>query len=159
MTGPAVVDVELEESYWYPEHGGVVWLAGYQPVDASGRFLARDAPELAAAGLVVTGVAGAAQHHGEALATEEAAPGRPLELRRDAVNPHDANAIAVHLPGGAQLGWVPRAVAAALAAELDAGGSLAAVILREQRASPRDPRTGLTMLIARAPAVELRVRG
>ena len=159
MTVPAVVDVELEERYWYPEDGGVVWLAGYQPVDASGRFLARDAPELADAGLVVTGVAGAAQHHAEALAAEEASPGRPLELRRDSENQHDANAIAVHVPGGAQLGWVPRAIAAALAAELDAGGALAAVILREQRASPRDPRTGLTMLIARAPAIELRVRG
>ena len=155
MTVPAVVDVELEERYWYPEDGGIVWLAGYQPIDASGRFLARDAPELAAAGLVVTGVAGAGQHHADALAAEEAAPGRPLELRRDAGNPHDANAIAVHLPGGAQLGWVPRAVAAALAAEMDAGGPMAAVILREQRASPRDPRTGVTMLLAPAAGIEL----
>jgi hypothetical protein len=30
-----------------------------------------------------------------------------------------------------------------------------AVALRERRASPRDPRTGLTMLLARAPAIEL----
>ena len=36
------------------------------------------------------------------------------------------------------------------APELDAGRPLAAVVLREQRRSPRDPRHGLTMLIASA---------
>jgi hypothetical protein len=160
MTGPpATVDVELEERYWYPDDGGIVWLAGYQPVDADGRFLARDAPELAAAGLRVAGVAGAAQHHADVLAGDDVGPGRPLELRRDADNPHDPNAIAVHAAGGGQVGWVPRAVAAELAPELDAGRPLSAVVLREQRASPREPRTGLTMLLATAPAIELRVRG
>ena len=154
----AVVDVELEERYWYPDGGGIVWLAGYMPVGADGRFLGRDAPELAAAGLRVAPVAGAGRHHAEALASEDAAPGRPLELRRDPGNPHDPNAIAVHLPGGAQLGWVPRELAAELAPALDAGEPHAAVILREQRASPRDPRTGLTMLIAADETVELRAR-
>ncbi len=154
-----VVDVELEERYWYPADGGIVWLAGYTPVGADGRFLGRDAPELAAAGLRVASVAGAARHHADALESGEAAPGRPLELRRDPANPHDLNATAVHAAGGAQLGWVPRELAAALARALDAGEPHAAVVLREQRASPRDPRTGLTMLLAAAPAIELRVRG
>ena len=126
---------------------------------ADGRFLARDAPELAAAGLRIAGVAGAAQHHAEALASDAVAPGRPLELRRDAANPHDPNAIAVHVPGGEQAGWVPREVAAELAPRMDAGEPLSAVVLREARRSPRDPRTGLTMLLAEAPAIELRVRG
>jgi hypothetical protein len=155
----AVVDVELEERYWYPDDGGIVWLAGYQPVGADGRFLARDAPELAAAGLRIAGVAGAAQHHAEALAADEVEPGRPLELRRDPDNPHDPNAIAVHLPGGAQVGWVPREVAAELAPRIDAGEPLSAVVLREARSSPRDPRTALTMLLAEAPTIELRGRG
>jgi hypothetical protein len=155
---PAIVDVELEERYWYPDDGGIVWLAGYQPVGPDGRFLARDAPELAAAGLRVSGVAGAAQHHGEVLATDEVAPGRPLRLRRDPHNPHDPNAIAVDAAGGGQLGWVPRELAAELAPQLDAGTPFSAVVLREQRASPRDPRTGVTMLIAAAPAIELRIR-
>ena len=154
----AIVDVELEERYWYPDDGGAVWLAGYQPVAADGRFLGRDAPELAAAGLRIAGVAGAAQHHAAALASDAVAPGRPLELRRDAQNAHDPNAIAVHAAGGDQVGWMPRAVAAELAGVLDAGRALSAVVLREQRASPRDPRTGLTMLLARAAAIELRVR-
>ena len=50
-----VVDVEHEESYWYPDDGGEVWVAGYYPVDASGRFLSR--AELEALGLIATHVA------------------------------------------------------------------------------------------------------
>ena len=152
------VDVEREERYWYPGDGGIVWLAGFQPVAPDGRFLGREAPELAAAGLRIAGVAGAARHHGEALASEAAEPGRPLELRRDPANPHDPNAIAVEA-GGEQVGWVPRAVAEEIAPALDRGEPFSAVVLREQRASPRDPRTGLTMLIATAPAIELHVLG
>jgi hypothetical protein len=155
----AIVDVTFEERYWYPDDGGVVWLAGYQVVDSeSGEFVARDAPELAARGLRVVGVAGAARHHAEGLRSDAVAPGRPLTLRRDPENPHDPNAIAVHPGGGGeQVGWVPREIAAELAPDLDAGRPWSAVVLREQRASPRDPRSGLTMLLAAAPAVELRV--
>ena len=157
----AVVDVAFEERYWYPHDGGVVWVSGYQLVDReSGRYLARDAPEVVATGLVVASVAGAARHHAQALADEGAvAPGRPLALRRDPANEHDPNAIAVHPQGGGeQLGWVPREVAIDVAADLDAGRPWSAVALRERRPSPRDPRTGLTMLLAPAPAIELRVR-
>ena len=64
-----IVDVEREERYWYPDDGGIVWLAGFQPVAPDGRFLGRDAPELAAAGLRIAGVAGAARHHADALAS------------------------------------------------------------------------------------------
>jgi hypothetical protein len=87
----AVVDVAFEERYWYPHDGGVVWVSGYQLVDReSGRFLARDAPEVVEAGLIVASVAGAARHHAQALADEHAvAPGRPLTLRRDPDNEHD----------------------------------------------------------------------
>jgi hypothetical protein len=158
--GRVVVTVEWDERYWYPEDGGVVWLAGYGIVDPdSGAYLARDAPELAAAGLRVAGVAGAARHHPEALASDAAAPGRALILRRDAGNRHDPNAIAVATEDGALLGYVPRELAAELAPQLDAGRPWAAAVLREQRASPRDPRTGVTMVLAAAPAIELRIRG
>ena len=147
----AEVDVVHEERYWYPDDGGVMWVAGYQLVEReSGRYLGRDAPELAARGLRVAGVAGAAAHHADVLATDAVAPGQPLELRRDPDNPHDPNAIAVHAPGGGQAGWVPRELAAELAPRLDAGEPWSAVVLRERRASPRDPRTGLTMLLAAA---------
>jgi hypothetical protein len=153
-----VVDVEHEERYWYPDEGGQVWLAGYNVVDPrTGRFLARDDPSLAARGLRVAAVAGAAAHHAEAVAAEDVGPGRALELRRHADNEHDPNAIAVHPAGGGdQLGWVPRELAAELAGDLDAGRAWAAVVLREQRRSPRDPRHGLTMLLAPARAIELR---
>ncbi len=156
----ADVAVAFEERYWYPDDGTVIWVAGYTIVDTkSGRYMARDAPELAARGLHVAGVAGAAAFHDPALQSEAVSPGAPLALRRDAGNPHDANAIAVDLPGGEQLGWVPRDVAASVAGSLDAGEPWAAVVLRERRASPRDPRSGVTMLLARAEAIELRTDG
>jgi len=135
-----------------------VWVAGYQLVAADGRYLGRDAPELEQAGLRVAGVAGAGLHHADALQDPGAAPGEPLTLRRDPANPHDPNAIAVLTASGAQLGFVPREVAEALAPRLDAGEPHAAIVLREQRATPRDPRTGLTMLMAPAAAIELHVR-
>ena len=162
MDRPATVtvDVAYDERYWYPDDGGEVWLAGYQVVDPeSGSYLARDAPALLARGLRVAGVAGAARHHAEALEFEALAPGQPLVLRRDAANPHDANAIAVDPAGGGeQAGWVPREIAAEIAPDLDAGRPWSAVVLREQRPSPRDPRSGLTMLLAPAEAIELRRR-
>ena len=155
-----LIDAGYEERYWYPDDGGEVWLAGFQVVDAdSGSYLARDAPALVERGLRVAPVAGAARHHADALGSDALAPGRPLTLRRDAANPHDANAIAVHpADGGEQAGWVPRELAAEIAPELDAGRQWAAVVLREQRASPRDPRSGLTMLLAPAGPIELRER-
>jgi HIRAN domain len=157
------VRVGYEERYWYPDEGGQVWVAGYHVVDESGRgrYLARDSEALAARDLRIVGVAGAGGHHPDALALDAAAPGRPLELRRDPDNPHDPNAIAVHLVGGngEQVGWVPREVAAELAPELDAERPWSAVVLREQRRSPRDPRHGLTMLLAPGQGIELVERG
>jgi HIRAN domain len=155
---PAIADVVFEERYWYPDDGGVVWLAGYQLIEPdTGRYLGRDAPELAARGLRVAGVAGAGRHHADAVAAEDVGPGRPLALVRDPGNEHDPSAIAVHPAGGGeQVGWVPREIAAVLAPAIDAGAAWSAVVLREQRASPREPRTGLTMLLAPGDAIELR---
>jgi hypothetical protein len=151
------VAVEYEERHWYPDEGGVVWIAGYSVLDpATGQYLARDAPQLAARGLVVAGVAGAARFHDDVLQSAAVAPGSALTLRRDPANEHDPNAIAVMAAGGAQAGWVPRDVAAAVAAELDAGRPWAAVVLRERRAGPHEPRGGLTMLLAAAESIELR---
>lgn len=151
------VDVAYEERYWYPEEGGQVWLAGYSLVEpGTGRFLARDDPALAAKRLRVVAVAGAGLHHADAVASQDVGPGRPVSLRRDPGNEHDSNAIAVDPgDGGEQLGWVPREVAAELAAHLDAGEPWSAVVLREQRRSPREPRHGLTILLAAASGIEL----
>ena len=147
------VAVAREERYWYPDDGGIVWLAGFMPIDPDTRsFLARDA--LRERGLLTCGVAGAAAHHDEVLQGDAVQPGAALRLERDPGNEHDPNAIRVLL-GRGQLGWVPRELAAELAPKLDAGEPWSAVILREQRASPRDPRTGVTMLLAPAAGVEL----
>jgi hypothetical protein len=149
-----VVRAVFEERYWYPDDGGQLWIAGYTPVDESGRYLARDAPELAARGLHVAGVAGA-RFQAAGVETDAAAPGRPLELRRDPGNEHDPNAVAV-LAGGERIGWVPRELAAEIAPQLDRGAPWSAVVLREHRLSPRDPRSGLTMLLAPDSGIELR---
>jgi hypothetical protein len=155
-----VVDVEFEERYWYPSDGAILWLSGFGVVDpATGRYLARDDPALTERGLRIANVAGAERHHADVLTSDAAAPGAPLTLRRDPGNAHDPSAIAVDLAAtGEQLGWVPRELAAELAPRLDAGTAWSAVVLRDRRRSPRDPRTGATMLLARAPAIELRPR-
>ncbi len=159
MTDPVRVDVVLEERYWYPDEGGQVWLAGYNVVDPdTGSYLARDAPQLRERGWHVAGAAGAGRHHADALQSDRIAPGRPLELRRDPGNEHDPHAIAVQVPGGEQVGWVPRELAAQIAGDLDAGRPWSAICLREQRASPRDPRTGVTLLLAPVSEIELRIR-
>ncbi len=156
----ADVAVERQARYWYPDDGAIVWLAGYTPVDPqSGRYLARDAPQLTARGLIVAAIAGAARFHDDVLQSAALAPGAVLTLRRDPGNEHDPHAIAVLTAGGAQTGWVPREVAAQIAPALDAGDPWAAVVLRERRASPRDPRTGLTMLLAPAQEIVLREPG
>lgn len=153
----ADVAVAYEERYWYPDDGAIVWVAGYAVVDPqSGRYLARDAPELAARGLVVCAVAGAARFHDDVLQSDEVAPGRALTLRREPGNEHDPNAIALLTPSGRQAGYVPREVAASLAGKLDAGGVRSAVVLRERRRSPRDRRSGITVLLAPAAAISLR---
>jgi hypothetical protein len=149
------VDVEYDERYWYPEDGGQVWLVGYQLVDSeTGQYIGREAA--GDRGLRVAGVAGAGLHHSEALQSAEVGPGAALELRRDPENEHDPNAIQVL--AGEQVGWVPRELAEELAPLLDAGAPWSAVVLREQRRSPRDPRDGLTMLLAPSESIELRER-
>jgi len=140
------VAVEFQERYWYPDDGGEVWVAGFYPVDATGRFLARDAlPD----DVIITHVAGAI-HRPAALESDAAAPGRPLTLRAEPDNPHDPNAVAVLLDSGEPVGYVPREVAPLV------GNGWRAVVLRERRDSPRDPRSGLTMLLARADTLALR---
>jgi hypothetical protein len=150
------VDAVQQERYWYPDDGGEVWVAGFQLVDAEGRYLGRDAPELRDAGLRVSRVAGARDHHAEALQSDTAAPGSALVLRRDRENEFDANAVAVETIAGDVLGFVPRELAAEIAPSLDRGEPWSALVLREQRATPRDPRTGLTMLLGSVRELHLR---
>ncbi|MDQ3741273.1 MAG: HIRAN domain-containing protein, partial [Actinomycetota bacterium] len=159
------VPVSREERYWYPDDGGIVWVAGFMPIDPdTRRFLGRDA--LREQGLIVCGAAGAAQFHDDVFQGDGAEPGEAVLLRRDPTNEHDPNAIAVEVAERAapaegdgaeerQLGFIPRELAAELAPRLDANETWSAVVLREQRASPRDPRTGVTLLLAPSGGIEL----
>jgi hypothetical protein len=142
-----IVDVEFRERYWYPDDGGEVWVSGYQLVDADGHFIGRDALP---PGLLVASVAGAI-HRPDALASALAAPGCRLVLRAEPENVHDPAAVAVDLSSGEPLGYVPRELAPLV------DETWSAVVLRERRRSPRDPRDGVTMLLSDSP-VELRVR-
>ena len=145
---PVDIAVEFQERYWYPDDGGEVWVAGYTPVDASGRFMSREA--LAAEGLLVANVAGAV-HRPDALASDGAAPGRPLLLRPEPSNAYDPNAVAVLTEDG------PDArVRAARSRAASVGDGWSAIVLRERRDSPRDPRTGVTMLLAQAETISLK---
>ncbi|HEX6267740.1 MAG TPA: HIRAN domain-containing protein [Burkholderiales bacterium] len=91
-------------------------------------------------------LAAAAQEHGARLLVQSSAlagfryyaaaqvwpklkVGDPLELRREADNAHDANAVAVAWRGR-KLGYVPRRANAALARALDRGAPLQARISR-----------------------------
>jgi hypothetical protein len=56
--------------------------------------------------------------------------GTVLELRREPFNPYDANAIAVHMPAGAKLGFVPRSANPPVAALLDRGERITATVVR-----------------------------
>lgn len=44
-----------------------------------------------------------------------------------------------------------------IAPDIDGGAAWSAIVLRDRRTSPRDPRAGLTMLLARADAIDLEV--
>jgi len=48
--------------------------------------------------------------------------GDVLHIRREPHNPHDANALSVEHPSGAQIGYLPRPMAARLSPRLDAAG-------------------------------------
>lgn len=79
-------------------------------------------------------------------------PDEPLAvvLRRNPANPHDANAIEVHVPAiGRMVGHVPRGIAVRLAARLDAGETFAAYVCGV-RVDPRHPdRPGMDITVQR----------
>lgn len=59
--------------------------------------------------LLTTTVAGMVYHAGmDPHVMRGIRAGSALELRREPDNPHDADAIAIHTPGGPRIGYVPR---------------------------------------------------
>jgi hypothetical protein len=69
-------------------------------------------------------------HHGLYAALPGLRPGVILQLVREAQNPHDFDAVAVHSADGLKLGYVPRAANTPIAALLDRGEALRAEIIR-----------------------------
>mgnify|MGYP001765893389 CR=1 FL=1 len=69
-------------------------------------------------------------YHGLQAAQATLRPGMAVDLRREPDNPHDADAIAVHLPDGLMLGYVPRVANSAVARLLDAGRTVRGEIVR-----------------------------
>ena len=157
-----IVDVAYDERYWYPDDGGEVWLAGYQVVDPglgqlpgarrAGADRARPAGRRRGRARRATTARRSAptrSRPGSRSCCGATRPTRTTPTRSPSTRPAAAE----------QAGWVPRETAAEIAPDLDAGRPWSAVVLREQRPSPRDPRSGLTMLLAAAEAIELRERG
>jgi len=69
------------------------------------------------------------QYHAGAAVWDEMRVGDALTLAREPDNPHDSNAVRVTWRGH-QLGYLPRAENAAVAAEMDRGGRIEARIAK-----------------------------
>jgi hypothetical protein len=68
-------------------------------------------------------------HHGLEGALDRIAPGTKLTLVREATNPYDADAVAVHLDG-VKLGFIPREANSPVARLLDRGECVTAEVVR-----------------------------
>ena len=108
----------LKRRYFFRQFLGAIGLAatGASTGDAAPKkVLIQDSP-----------IAGFQFHHGETV-WESLRVGSRLELRREADNPHDPNAVALYFQG-VQLGYVPRGENTTLAQMLDRGQRLAASV-------------------------------
>jgi hypothetical protein len=76
----------------------------------------------------VSAIAGG-HHHGLEAALGRIAPGTKLALVREAANPYDADAVAVHLDG-LMLGFIPREANSPVARLLDRGARVTAEVVR-----------------------------
>lgn len=82
-----------------------------------------------------------------------ARPGMPVLLKREPDNPHDPNAIAVHLPVRKwytlfrevplQIGYIKRNRAASLAKHMDAGGKILSANIHSMNTYDKHPRVSL----------------
>ena len=102
--------------------------------------------------LGAVGVVGT-RHHPAARLVAALAPGDALDLRREPGNRFDPLAIAVHLPGGDRLGYLPRAEARRLGAMMDAGGRLRSSLAEQAcEVSPGNWRFDLRLELLTDPA-------
>ena len=153
------LDAIVDDGRFTGDDGSEWWGGGYQLIErTTGRFLARDAPELERIGVFVTRVAGAGFKH-EALQGEQFSPGRPLRLRPDPDNDHDPDAVGVwDGEGRVQVGWIPRQLAPNVTGSFQAGRPLGAMVLREfRRAARRGERVNVSILVSPVGSITLRL--
>ncbi len=89
-------------------------------------------------------------HHCTADTRRELRDGLGVDLRREADNDYDHDAIAVVTPEGRRLGYLPRARNEVIARLLDAGKSLTATIREWSRPDDDSPWLDITVAIALA---------
>jgi hypothetical protein len=89
-------------------------------------------------------------HHCTADTRSELRDGLAVDLRREADNEHDPDAIAVVTPDGRRLGYLPRRRNEVIARLLDAGKPLTATIREWSRPDDESPWLDITLAIALA---------
>lgn len=70
-------------------------------------------------------------------------------LEREPDNPHDPNAVAVHVPSVGLIGHVPRGVAARLAPQLDSGTRYLAGVERIRNHPDHPDRPGIDLIVTK----------
>ncbi|HEX2504714.1 MAG TPA: HIRAN domain-containing protein [Gaiellaceae bacterium] len=143
--GGGALRLSFERHDWgfADEAGEAVEGRGYALRDGE-RSLAWTSPRLAERGVEVLKVAGTS-HRLQELQDRGFLPGSSVVLRPEPDNPHDPNAVGVwNEAGTVQAGYVPRELAAAVAARL---GEVEALALWEWR-SADGRRFGLRILVA-----------
>lgn len=100
-------------------------------------------------------------HHGLEAALGRIAPGTKLALVREAANPYDADAVAVHLDG-LKLGFIPREANNPVARLLDRGERVTAEVVRMldiRRSSEVPDELVFTAFSSGDPMIRLTVEG
>lgn len=159
--GAAAINVlVIEDTHRYEgEDGSIWWSAGYAPVyeDGEGEHHFIALGEHLCNGQVLYCKVAGSRHYGSALEDRRFEPGSTAQLRPEAGNPYDVNAVGVwDASGSLQVGHIPAEHSGEVASRLRSGEQLVGHVLREIRhGSKSGPRTTLHLLVM--PAGELKL--
>lgn len=153
---PVTFSAVVESGNYKASDGNRLWRDGYAIVDPDdGSFLRWDAPEITDRGAMICRVAGVSYRSNE-LQLDEFSPGKPLVLRPEPSNPHDANAVGVwDHAGRTQVGFIPREQAEQVADAFRRREPLGALVLQELRESRDGNRVSLVLLVCPLGGVSL----
>ena len=129
--------------------GSTIWCGGYIPIDEEGSFLRIEEHRTSDPRCLYCNIAGTSYRR-EALQDAAFQAGSPVVLRPEPTNPHDPNAVSVwDSSETSQVGYVPAALSARVAAEFRNGNPQGGLIISEfRRDSDAGLRVGLHMLVA-----------